>query len=68
MSLVKLLGFTTLSCGCVTGRYRELASNREVVYVEEKDAACPHPAHRRNHTLAPARRPSGQALAVAKAS
>jgi hypothetical protein len=68
MSLVKLLGFTTLACGCVTGRYRELATNREVVYVEEKGTTCPHAAHRRNHTLAPARRPTGPALAVAKAS
>jgi hypothetical protein len=56
MSLVRLLGFTTLGCGCVTGRYREVATNREVTYVEEKGTACEHPAHRRNHTLAPARR------------
>jgi len=55
MSLVRLLGFTTLSCGCVTGRYRELATHREVIYVEEKGQGCAHPAHRRNHTLAPAR-------------
>jgi hypothetical protein len=55
MSLVRLLGFTTLTCGCVTGRYREVATSREVVYVEEKGAGCAHPSHRRNHTLAPAR-------------
>lgn len=55
MSLVRLLGFTTLGCGCVTGRYRELATNREITYVEEKGSSCEHPAHRRNHTLAPAR-------------
>ena len=30
MSLVRLLGFTTLSCGCVVGRYRELATSREI--------------------------------------
>jgi len=40
MSLVRLLGFTTLGCGCVTGRYREVATNREITYVEEKGAAC----------------------------
>jgi hypothetical protein len=68
MSLVRLIGFTTLDCGCVTGRYRELASNREVVYVEEKGTDCPHAAHRRNHTLAPPRRVGPHALAVAKAS
>jgi hypothetical protein len=51
MSLVRLLGFTTLGCGCVTGHYREVATNREVTYVEEKGRSCQHHAHRRNHTL-----------------
>jgi hypothetical protein len=54
-SLVRLLGFTTLSCGCVTGRYREVATHREITYIEEKGGGCAHHAHRRNHTLAPAR-------------
>jgi len=40
MSLVRLLGFTTLTCGCVVGRYRELATSREVAYVEEKGKGC----------------------------
>lgn len=66
MSLVRLLGYTTLPCGCLTGRYREVATNREVVYVEEKGSGCPDPAHRRNHTLAPARVMAP--VAVAKAS
>ncbi|CAN5874890.1 hypothetical protein BH24ACI4_BH24ACI4_12290 [soil metagenome] len=52
MSLVRLLGFTTLGCGCVTGRYREVTTNREITYVEEKGTGCPYPTHRRNHTLA----------------
>lgn len=52
MSVVRLLGFTTLACGCVTGRYREVATNREITYVEEKGSGCRHHAHRRNHTLA----------------
>ena len=51
MSLVRLLGFTTLSCGCVVGRYREVATSREVTYVEEKGTACNAHSHRRNHTL-----------------
>lgn len=51
MSLVRLLGFATLDCGCVVGRYRELATNNEVKYVEEKGSACDQPQHRRNHTL-----------------
>ncbi len=55
MSLVRLLGFTTLGCGCVTGHYREVATSREITYVEEKGAACSQHAHRRNHTLTPAR-------------
>ena len=54
-SLVRLLGFTTLACGCVTGRYREVATSREITYVEEKGHACEVTAHRRNHMLAPAR-------------
>ncbi len=51
MSLVRLLGFTTLACGCVIGHYREVGSNREVVYVEEKGVTCDTHGHRRNHTL-----------------
>jgi hypothetical protein len=55
-SLVRLLGFTTLPCGCVAGRYREVATSREVVYIEEKGIGCTIVSHRRNHTL-----PSGPA-------
>jgi hypothetical protein len=51
MSLVRLLGFITLSCGCVVGRYRELATSREVSYVEEKGKTCGSQGHRRNHTV-----------------
>jgi hypothetical protein len=52
MSLVRLLGFTTLTCGCVVGRYREVATSREITYVEEKGKSCPSHGHRRNHTVA----------------
>lgn len=55
MSLVRLLGFRTLTCGCVIGRYRELATSRELTYVEEKGPACNAYGHRRNHTIAPER-------------
>ena len=51
MSVVRSLGFSTLSCGCVVGRYRDIASTREVVYVEEKGINCESHAHRRNHTV-----------------
>jgi hypothetical protein len=66
MSLVRFLGFRTLTCGCVTGHYREVATNREITYVEEKGVTCEHHAHRRNHTLAPAR--FGMAAVTARAS
>jgi len=66
MSLVRLLGFRTLTCGCVTGHYREVATNREITYVEEKGHTCEHHAHRRNHTLATAR--FGMGAVTAKAS
>lgn len=68
MSLVRLLSFTTLACGCVTGKYREVATHREIVYVEEKGHACGHHGHRRNHTLAPARFGADASGQVAHAS
>ncbi len=51
MSLVRLLGFTTLACGCLVGHYREVSSNRVVAYVEEKGTTCETHGHRRNHVL-----------------
>ena len=68
MSLVRLLGFTTLSCGCVVGRYREVATSREVTYVEEKGTACSAHSHRRNHTLATERPVTMTAPLMASAS
>ena len=52
MSRVRLLGFTTLTCGCVIGKYREVGTSREVAYVEQKGKGCGSHAHRRNHTVA----------------
>jgi hypothetical protein len=68
MSLVRLLGFTTLSCGCVVGRYRELATSREIAYVEEKGKTCGSHGHRRNHTVVGDRYNVGAAAAFTKAS
>ena len=69
MSLVKCLGFATLPCGCVIGRYREVTSHREIIYVEEKGPACEVHAHRRNHTLLPPLQERRAALlGVARAS
>ncbi|MDE3156957.1 MAG: hypothetical protein KGN76_17795 [Acidobacteriota bacterium] len=67
-AVFKLLGFSRLGCGCVVGRYREVPSSREVMYVEEKGAACGSHWHRRNHTVATDRlRESGLAV-IARAS
>jgi len=72
MSLVRLLGFTTLGCGCVVGRYREVATSREVTYVEEKGKSCGSHTHRRNHTISVDRpamtAPIGFASLASKAS
>ena len=52
MNLVRLFGFTTLTCGCLVGRYREVAGSREITYTEEKGKSCGSHGHRRNHTVA----------------
>ena len=65
MSQVRLLGFTTLACGCVVGRYREVATSREISYVEEKGKTCGSHLHRRNHTIAADRFAALSALALA---
>ena len=51
MSLVRLLGFSTLGCGCVSGRYREMGTNREITYIEEKGGTCPNNGHQRNQPV-----------------
>lgn len=51
MSLVRLLGFRTLACGCVSGRYLEIGANREVRYIEEKGPDCAQAAHQRNQPV-----------------
>ena len=66
-SLVRLLGFATLDCGCVLGKYREVATSREVVYIEEKGKSCGNHSHRRNHTVV-ADRAAAPAAVAAKAS
>jgi hypothetical protein len=68
MSLVRLLGYSTLACGCVIGKYREVATSREVSYVEEKGKVCGSHGHRRNHTIALGRSGATSITAVSKAS
>jgi hypothetical protein len=65
MSLVRLLGYTTLACGCVVGRYREVGSSRELAYVEEKGLSCGSHGHRRNHTVATERLATVSPITVA---
>jgi hypothetical protein len=65
MSVVRLLGFSTLSCGCVVGRYRDVGSTREIAYIEEKGASCESHAHRRNNTVTPERERYAAATTVA---
>lgn len=55
MSLVRLLGFTTLTCGCVSGRYHELSTHREISYIEEKAVDCGQTGHQRNQPVSPDR-------------
>ena len=66
MSLVRLLGFSTLACGCVVGKYREVATSREIRYVEEKGKACASHGHRRNHTISAKRLTSGLPIGFAR--
>jgi hypothetical protein len=68
MSLVRLLGFKTLACGCLAGHYREVATSREVAYIEEKGATCAVQGHRRNHTMTPERLARRSAALSARAS
>src|SRR5882672_8083130 len=65
MSLVRFLGFSTLACGCVVGKYREVATSREICYVEEKGKACASHGHRRNHTISTNRLTSSLPIAFA---
>jgi len=53
----------------VIGRYRELATSREVSYVEEKGTQCELHGHRRNHTIPEHLPPvTAGAVAVSRAS
>ena len=56
MSIVKLLGFETLACGCVVGHYRDAGTISIVTYVEEKATTCADASHRRNHAVMSRRR------------
>jgi hypothetical protein len=68
MSVVRLLGFATLNCGCVVGKYREVATSREVTYIEEKGQVCDSHQHRRNHTVQSHHQGWTPTVAQAKAS
>jgi hypothetical protein len=66
MSVVRFLGFSTLTCGCVVGRYRDVGSTREIVYVEEKGVGCESHAHRRNQTVSQERERTARRAATVR--
>ena len=68
MSLVRLLGFTTLTCGCVSGRYREVGTNREITYIEEKGTHCLQATHQRNQPVSADRVAHGFSVNAMRAS
>ena len=68
MSLVRLLGFSTLTCGCVSGKYHELSTNREVSYIEEKGTTCAHSGHQRNQPVSETRVAHGLGTVIVRAS
>jgi hypothetical protein len=68
MSIVKLLGFETLTCGCVVGHYRDAGTISIVTYVEEKATTCGEPSHRRNHAVMSRRRRASAPAAAAAAA
>jgi hypothetical protein len=49
----------------VVGKYREVATSREVAYVEEKGESCGSHGHRRNHTVAAERLAVASPLSLA---
>lgn len=67
MSIVKLLGFETLGCGCVVGHYRDAGTISIVTYVEEKASSCADASHRRNHAVMSRRRRTAAAPVTAVA-
>lgn len=58
------MGFTTLACGCVTGRYHDVGTNREITYIEEKGTVCQSSGHVRNQPVSADRVAHGFAPAV----
>lgn len=68
MSIVKLLGFETLTCGCLVGHYRDAGATTPVTYIEEKATTCVEATHRRNHALVARRRPTAPPAMAVQAS
>ena len=68
MSIVKLLGFETLGCGCLVGHYRDAGTISVVTYVEEKAGGCGETGHRRNHAVLARRRSVSAAPALTRSA
>ena len=40
MSLLRMIGFASLSCGCLVGRYHNSSLDCELDYVDQKGQRC----------------------------
>lgn len=50
-SLVTLVKYDWMSCGCQIGIYRINSDGKLIVYVEAKGKECQKHSHRRNHVV-----------------
>lgn len=51
MSLIRPVGYETLSCGCRLGRYLRLETGGEIAYLEAKGLDCTCRRHRPNRPV-----------------
>ena len=64
MPLFRLIGFATLGCGCLVGRYRDTTLDREIDYVEQQGQGCHQADHCRDHAVVSDVLPPGAAAFV----
>ena len=63
--MLRIIGFERGACGCLVGRYRNEATDQEIVCVEEAGVACRHRRHDLLGERRPARRAAGQRARLA---
>jgi len=56
MSLIRPVGYETLSCGCRLGRYLSMETGREIAYLEAKGPDCDCRRHQQNRPVSASRR------------